>query len=86
MDKSELRTRFVVGPEDWAIWSQQLQSETDRGLATSPAAVLDHLLARLLEDFLVDNSKATRSLLGNPFFSFGEFFGANCRGVFPRFD
>lgn len=64
---------FSVSPEDWATWSQEFQAETDRGLAASAAAVLDHLLARLIEAFLVEDVNATKRLLGDPFSPLGSF-------------
>jgi len=73
MSKSESSALFSVTIEDFANWSQQLQAETDRGLATAAAAILDHLLARLIENFLVDDPQATKRLLGNPFSPLGSF-------------
>jgi len=73
MSKSESSSLFSVTFDDFADWSQQLQSETDRGLATASAAILDHMLARLIENFLVDDPKATKRLLGNPFSPLGSF-------------
>ncbi|MDD5468249.1 MAG: MltR family transcriptional regulator [Anaerolineales bacterium] len=64
---------FSVTHEDFAAWSQQLQAETDRGLATAAAAILDHMLARLIECFLVDDPQATERLLGKPFSPLGTF-------------
>lgn len=73
MSSTEPSTLFIVSPEDWAIWSQQLQSETERGLATTAAAILDHLVARLIEGFLLDDPSATKKLLGLPFSPIGSF-------------
>jgi len=73
MSKSESSALFSVTFEDFADWSQQLQAETDRGLATAAAAILDHMLARLIENFLVDDPHATKRLLGNPFSPLGSF-------------
>lgn len=73
MSKVESSALFSVTFEDFADWSQQLQAETDRGLATAAAAILDHMLARLMENFLVDDPHATKRLLGNPFSPLGTF-------------
>ncbi|MBM3124603.1 MAG: hypothetical protein FJZ87_05960 [Chloroflexi bacterium] len=73
MSSSKSSPQFSVKPEDWSIWSQQLQSETDRGLATTAAAILDHLVARRIESFILDDSIATKRLLGNPFSPLGSF-------------
>jgi len=73
MNLSESSSQFSVKPEDWSVWSQQLQSETERGLATTAAAILDHLVARRIESFLLDDPGATKRLLGNPFSPLGSF-------------
>lgn len=73
MSQSESSALFTVTPEDWSVWSQQLQSETERGLATTASAILDHLVARLIEGFLLDDPSATKRLLGNPFSPLGSF-------------
>ena len=72
MSPTKSSALFSVSPEDWSIWSQQLQSETERGLATTAAAILEHLVARLIERFLLDDSSATKRLLG-PFSSLSSF-------------
>jgi DNA-binding MltR family transcriptional regulator len=73
MRSTKSSTLFVVSPEDWSTWSQQLQSETERGLATTAAAILDHLLARLIEGFLINDPLATKKLLRGPFSPLGSF-------------
>ncbi len=73
MSHSKSASLFSITFEDYAAWSQQLQAETDRGLATAAAAILDHMLARLLESFLVDDHQATERLLGKPFSPLGSF-------------
>ena len=37
MSASESSSQFIVKPEDWSAWNQQLQSETERGLAIRKA-------------------------------------------------
>ena len=73
MRSSETSTQFDVSLEDWSTWSQQLQSETERGLAITAAAILDHLLARLIESFILNDRKATKELLGNPYSPLSTF-------------
>jgi len=42
-------------------------------LATTAAAILDHLLGRLIEGFLLDDTHATKKLLGDTFSPLGSF-------------
>jgi mannitol operon repressor len=64
---------FTVQPDDWAFWSKELQSESDRGLVIIAASILDHLIARLIEVFVVYDPPATKKLLDDPFSPLGNF-------------
>jgi DNA-binding MltR family transcriptional regulator len=65
---------YSVSQGDWIYWSQQYQKETDRGLAITSSAMLDHLLASLIEAFLVNDKKATKELLKGPNSPLGTFW------------
>lgn len=73
MSQSKTSPLFKVSPDDWASWSQQLQSESERGMATTAVAILDHLLGRLIEGFLLDDFHATKKLLGDALSPLGSF-------------
>jgi DNA-binding MltR family transcriptional regulator len=64
---------FTTTFDDWKYWSEQYSRETDRGLAITSSAMLDHLLASLIEKFLVDDKKATKELLCNSMSPLGTF-------------
>lgn len=58
---------FVIHPEDWADFVNQLSQESDRGAALVGAAFLDHLLAALIEGFLIDDRKSLKDVLEGHF-------------------
>lgn len=65
--------KFTASPNDWAEWSSQFQTETDRGVAIVAAAILDRLVAGLIESFILDDPDATLKLIGNPYSPLGSF-------------
>lgn len=50
--------------EDLAIFTQELQKETDRGLPLVAAALIDELLSDTLRSFFIDNSTHDKLLNG----------------------
>jgi len=72
MSRSKEST-LSVSLDDWASWSQELQAETDRGLATASSAILENLLGRLIEGFLVDDTRASEKLLSDAYSPLSSF-------------
>ncbi len=73
MSKKLTDELFSVSPDDWSRWSKEYQSNNDRGLVIISTSILDHLLARLLEGFLINDRSAIHDLLDGSYAPLGCF-------------
>lgn len=78
----------AIKAEQWDEFANELQSESERGLALLAAAFLDEHLRQLLETFMVDDQNAVSELLDSPNASLGSFSArieaSYCLGLISR--